>query len=80
MDSTDGTTDGWREGSVKIKMPAEDKTKRARGETKAPELEVKGVRYRPFIDLLRRRVPTGLRTTPSTTTARRRGRNLLLKS
>lgn len=44
--------DHWREGSVKIKMPAEDKVKRTRGETRAPELEVSGIQYRPLLETI----------------------------
>lgn len=44
--------DAWREGSVKIKLPAEDKVRRPQGETTAPELEVHGIQYRPLLDTI----------------------------
>lgn len=43
------TNDGWRSGSVKIRMPAEDKIKRVRGETHAPELEIRDIHYRSLL-------------------------------
>ncbi|OCB88193.1 hypothetical protein A7U60_g4712 [Sanghuangporus baumii] len=41
-------SDGWREGSVKLKLPAEDGKRHSEGEIGAPEVEIKGIYYRPI--------------------------------
>ncbi|KAL5480587.1 hypothetical protein ACEPAI_1858 [Sanghuangporus weigelae] len=42
--------DGWREGSVKIKLPPEDGKRRAEGKAEAPEFEVGSINYRPILE------------------------------
>ncbi|KAL5531050.1 hypothetical protein ACEPAG_3926 [Sanghuangporus baumii] len=48
QDLTDA--DGWREGLVKLKLPAEDRKRRPAGEEEAPSLEIGGIYYRPFLE------------------------------
>lgn len=43
--------DGWREGSVKIRVPKEDV--KYNSEADAPEFEVKGIWYRPLLAVIR---------------------------
>ncbi|OCB90166.1 hypothetical protein A7U60_g2627 [Sanghuangporus baumii] len=47
-----GTCDGWKGGSIMLKLPAEDKTRRPQGEARAPELEVNGIQHRPFLETI----------------------------
>lgn len=52
MNMTSSIQDGWMEGSVKLKLPAEDRTRRAYGEASAPECEVEGIHYRSLLAVL----------------------------
>jgi hypothetical protein len=45
------TADGWREGSVKIRLPKEGVKYSSEGD--APEAEIKGIWYRPLRDLVK---------------------------
>ena len=45
-------SDGWRETSVKLKLPAEDHQTRIGGEAEAPELEIKGIHHRPIMQTI----------------------------
>lgn len=42
----------WREGSVRIKLPAEDGKRRLGGELSTAEFEVKGIQYRPILETI----------------------------
>ncbi|KAL5534936.1 hypothetical protein ACEPAF_3026 [Sanghuangporus sanghuang] len=45
-------SDGWREGSVKLKLPAEDGKRHSEGKIGAPEVEIKGIYYRPITPMI----------------------------
>lgn len=44
--------DGWQEKSVRIKLPAEDRKKRTRGEEITPEFEITGIHHRSIMDVI----------------------------
>lgn len=45
-------SDGWRTGSIKLKLPAEDGKRRPEGEDSAPEFEIGSINYQPILETI----------------------------